>query len=67
MNRKLKALMVLKGLRNIDVAEKTKVTPTWVSLVVCGHKKSARIQKAIASSLGMRVEELWPETKNKAA
>ncbi len=67
MNRKIKALMVLKGLQNKRIARDLRVTPTWVSLVVCGHRRSDRVRGAIASALGMSVAELWPEDKNKAA
>ena len=67
MNRKIKALMVLQGLQNKQIAKKLRVTPTWVSLVVCGHRRSDRVRGAIASALGMSVAELWPEENNKAA
>jgi len=66
MNRKIKALMVLQGLQNNHIAKRLRVTPTWVSLVVCGHRHSDRVQQAIAAALNMSVAELWPEN-NKAA
>lgn len=66
MNRKVKSLMVFQGLQNKHVAKKARVTCTWVSLVVCGHRKSARIQGLIAEILGLPYSEVWGE-KNKAA
>ncbi|TAN62564.1 transcriptional regulator [bacterium] len=66
MNRRIKALMVLNGLQNKNIAKQLRVTPTWVSLVVCGHRRSDRVRGAIASALNMSVAELWPEN-NKAA
>lgn len=59
MNRKIKALMVLKGVKSIDIATQTGVSPTWVSLVLNGHKKSKRIRQAIADALGIKVKDLW--------
>lgn len=64
---KIRALMILQGLTNKDIARKTGVSKTWVSLVLCGHVKSERIRQAIAAAVGVPVEELWPEDNNKAA
>ena len=66
MNRKVKSLMVLEGIRNIDIAKKAGVTNTWVSLIICGHRRSERVQRIIAKTLGERYEDLSPEG-NKAA
>lgn len=67
MNRKVKALMVLKGVKNLDIAREMHVSKTWVSLVLCGHKRSDRIRKAIADAVGMDVEEVWGENEEKVA
>lgn len=66
MNRKVKAIMMLAGIRNIDIAKKANVSNTWVSLVLNKRKKSDRIRKVIADEVGMSVDELWAED-NKAA
>lgn len=66
MNRKVKALMVLNGIKGVDIAKKLKVSPVTVYIVISGKGKSRRIQKAIADALGMSFEDLWPEN-NKAA
>ena len=63
MNRKVKALLVLNGIKQVTISRKLKVTPTVVSFVISGKRKSARISKAIAQELNMKVEELWPEEK----
>jgi transcriptional regulator with XRE-family HTH domain len=65
--RKIKSLMMLKGITNIDIALKTGVSRTWVSLVLNNRKHSKRIQQAIADSLGRPYEELWPNSKQRAA
>ncbi len=64
---KIRALMILQGITNRDIARKIRVSNTWVSLVLCGHEKSERIRQAIAAAVGVPVEELWPEENNKAA
>lgn len=63
MNRKVKSLMMLEGIKSVDIARTAKVTPTWVSLVLNNRKKSDRIRAIIAAALKMRVEELWGENK----
>lgn len=67
MNRKIKALLVLNGIKQVTISRKLKVTPTVVSFVISGKRKSARISKAIAQELNMKVEELWPANNKKAA
>jgi lambda repressor-like predicted transcriptional regulator len=42
-------------------------TRTWVSLVLNGHEKSPVTRGLIASALGVRIEELWPNSHKKAA
>lgn len=67
MNRKVRALMVLNGIKGVDIARKLKISPTTVYVVLTGKGKSRRIQKAIAEALGMPFGELWPNGNNKAA
>ena len=64
MNNKIKALMVLKGVKQVDICRKLHVRAATVSQIVSGKKKSARIRLAIAKALGMQVEELWPNGHN---
>jgi len=59
-HRELRALMCKKGVTNVLIANKTGVSPTWVSLVLCSHKKSHRIRRAIARAVGKRVKDIWP-------
>lgn len=58
VNRKARALMILKDVKSKDIAERHGVTRTWISLVL-GGRKSDRIRKAIADALDVKVEELW--------
>lgn len=59
--------MAFKGIKGRDVARKLGVTDNWVYIVINGHRKSPRVQKAIADMLGMKVRELWPEDEEEAA
>jgi hypothetical protein len=65
--REIKAFMALADVKGVDIARSLGVTPTWVSLVLRGHKRSARVQGAIAAAVGKPVEELWPDEEHRAA
>lgn len=60
MDKRIRALLLLKNITSADIARELGVSRTWMSLVVNGHKKSDRIRKNIANKLSMTVEELWP-------
>lgn len=64
MNRKVKSLMVLKGIKSIDIARQLGVSRVTVSIVLTGKGKSQRIQKAIADALCMQYEKLWSNSSN---
>jgi transcriptional regulator with XRE-family HTH domain len=66
MNLKLKSLMMRKGITGREIARRTGVSETWVSLVINNKKKSTRIRNAIARALGRKVKDLWP-SKGKTA
>lgn len=57
--RQIKALMILKGLTNVELAKRIQVSKTWISLVIWGHAKSERVRRRIAEELGVSYEELW--------
>lgn len=59
MNRKVKSIMMLKGITSKAIAKKAGVSETWISLVINGRGTSARIRKAIADAVDMKVEDLW--------
>jgi lambda repressor-like predicted transcriptional regulator len=60
MNRKIRAMMVEKGITNVSIAKQLNVKPSTIAVVANGHGKSERIQKALADALGVTIEELWP-------
>lgn len=56
--------------KDLDVSKLARIigrSRTWTSQVLYGHVKSEATRRAIASALGVRVEELWPENNKKAA
>lgn len=59
MNRKVKALMVLNGIKAVDIAKRLGLSPVTVNIVLNGYGKSHRVQKAIADALKVTYEELW--------
>jgi transcriptional regulator with XRE-family HTH domain len=67
LNNKVKAMMVIKGIKQVDICRRLDVRPSTVSLIVSGKKKSARIRAAIAKALGVPVADLWPKNNEQKA
>ena len=59
MNRKVKALLVERGIKQKDIAEELGVLLSTVSGVLNGHHSSARIRAYITKRLGKSCERLW--------
>lgn len=58
--RERKAELVLKGIKQADIARRLGVAPTHVSDVVYGRRRSVRVEKAIAEALGRPAPEVFP-------
>lgn len=56
----LRARLRLAGSSFSAIARELGITPSSVSLVSQGHRRSAKIQQAIASKLATTPEALWP-------
>ncbi len=54
-------LLRKNGTSQAKIAKKLEVSKTAVSLVVAGRSTSARIKRAIAKALKMKVKEIWPD------
>lgn len=63
---KVKSLLVGAGVKQKDIASRLKVSPSTVSLIVSGKKMSARVRRAVARALGVKVSDLWPAKKEAA-
>ena len=55
----IKSLMILKGIKQTDIARKLNLDRCTVSGAVNGLRKSRRVQQAIADALGKNYETLW--------
>ncbi len=61
---RIKALMKVHHVTGRSIARALGVSFTWVSLVINGHKESARVKKAIARAMGMTYSDVWPNNNN---
>lgn len=61
----IKAALILKGVKMIEIAHKCNVKPTTVSQVIAGRSKSACIQITIAKLIEKEIYEIWPQLLNK--
>ena len=59
MNRKVKALLVERGIKQKDLADELGVLIGTVSGVINGHHSSKRIKQYIAKRLGIAYERIW--------
>jgi DNA-binding XRE family transcriptional regulator len=62
-NKEIKILLIRKDVKQADIARKLKVSKTAVHNVIKGISESARIKRAIAEVLGVKVEDLWNNHK----
>ncbi|WP_446745937.1 helix-turn-helix domain-containing protein [Sphingomonas sp. OTU376] len=58
---RIKSALALKGLTLSSIARDLGVAPGTVSIVSRGFRRSRRIETAIATALGCRPADLWPE------
>ena len=56
----IKILLLQKGVRQVEIAKRARVTPATVSRVIAGKKRTPAVRKAIARACGVQVEDLWP-------
>jgi lambda repressor-like predicted transcriptional regulator len=57
---KIRAALMLRGIRQKDIAQKAGVAACVVSLVIKSEKVSRRVRLAIARALGRKVSDIWP-------
>lgn len=68
----VRALLVLRGLKHSELAEKAGVSRPFFSLVVRGERGGTKkpgpgvdaVRRTVATALDMKVEELWPTKKD---
>ncbi|MFN8682351.1 transcriptional regulator [Paracoccus sp. P2] len=57
----IRARLRLAGTSFSDIARELGKTPASVSLVSQGHRRSQKIQRAIAEKLDTTPENIWPD------
>lgn len=57
--RKIRSLLVEKGITLSEIAKEQEVSVAAVSLTASGKNKSARLREAIAAKLGTTSDKLW--------
>lgn len=63
---RIKSALSLKGLTLSDIARQLSVTPSTVSIVSRGFRRSHRVECAIAAALNLDHAVLWPERRDPA-
>ena len=59
--RKIKAMMIERGIKQKDIAQALGVTRACISVVLNGYQNSKRVKAAIAEALNIKYEALWAE------
>lgn len=65
MNRKIKAMLIAKGIKQADIASQLGVTRGTVSGAIGGHHESEAIKQKVAELLGIpypKLERMWTRT-----
>lgn len=60
-HQRIKESLRLRGTSLSKIARELDVTPTTVTTVCQGFRRSRRIEGAIADALGIAAENLWPD------
>lgn len=64
--RYVSALLIMHGINQNELAEKIGATQSFISQIINGRRVGAKAKgklarQVIAESLGMKVEDLWPQ------
>lgn len=55
----IKSQMILKGIKQTDIAAKLGILRSSVSGAISGKRPSKRVQVAIAKALGLKYKNVW--------
>jgi transcriptional regulator with XRE-family HTH domain len=55
----MRGLLVMRRIKNRQIAEATGVSDTHVCKILAGVRKNRAVQQYIADALGMSFDELW--------
>lgn len=59
--REILAALMVRGVRQTEIAKRLGVSKGMISHVIHGRKKSYRIQYYIAKLLDEEIDEIWPQ------
>jgi len=59
MSRKIKSMLIRKGIKQTDIAKALGVSKITVSVVINGYGHSRRIKLKVAEMLNVDYEKLW--------
>lgn len=59
MNRKIKALLIKNGIKQVDIANELGIKRCTVSAVIGGHGQSRPVKRKVAELLKVDYEKLW--------
>jgi DNA-binding Xre family transcriptional regulator len=59
--RLIKSLLVLRGVKFVDLARQFGITKQYLWYVIHGRRKGERIRKKLVEFLGMSYDQLWGE------
>ena len=62
-SNQIKAALIERGIKILDIANRARVSPTTVSVVLTGKGKSRHIQMVIATAIDMKYSDVWPQDK----
>ena len=65
--KEIKMLLLEHDVKQVQIAKKLGTSRAAISLVIKGVAESRRIKKAIALAVGMKAEDLWPNSNQRAA
>jgi len=59
---KIKAMMVERGVKQVDIARELGIAPSSVGGAIKGYRqhRSRRVHEAVARRVGKPIEKLWP-------
>ena len=61
ISREIKSQMVILGIKQTDLAKKAGVNRATINMVIAGKRKTPRLRRMIARSVGKDVTYYWPE------
>lgn len=59
--REIKAALVERGVKQVEIARKTGHGPSFVNDVITRKRRSPAIEKAIAEAIGKPLKKVFPE------